>query len=728
MAAPAALGHFRLEVSVTGALFSPAWYRVAELKLRLRRHTRIHRHIYRGRTWYVLQDRMTGQFHRFTPEAFELIGRMDGSRTLQQIWDSACRKLGDMMPTQREVIGLVGQLHQANAIQGDRAADIADLEGRSRRLKRQRLVQKLMSPLGLRLPLFDPENFLVATQRYVLPVFSRWGLAAWTLLVGAAILMAAVHWQDLKSNVSDRVLQIENVVLMALVYPVVKTLHELGHAYAVKRWGGEVHEIGVMFLVFYPVPYVDASAATAFRNKRERMVVGAAGIMVEMALAALSLFVWLHVGPGLVRALAADVMIISGVSTLLFNGNPLLRFDAYYVLADFIEIPNLAQRGSEQVAYLAKRYLFGVRSLNPPAWSRAEAVWLAGYAALSFSYRVLILLAISLLMTSRYLFFGGLIAVWSLYMTLLNPLRKALVAPLRDGRLRPAAHRIYALVGGAVLVLLLLLFAVPLPYSTRAEGLVWVEDNAILRAGEPGMVDTIIAQPGSQVRTGQVLLKLSNPESVAHVKVLAAELAQSLETRQAAYADPSQTLIQGGDVKFLQDQLATARQRAHSLDITSAVSGKFLLPGADDLIGRYFRRGERLGFIADPGRMMAVVLVPDDAIDPVRNRHSRAFVRFATARGESVEGRILRITPASDNALPSEVLSTEGGGPFAPDPRARDPLTAFQRFYRVDIAVPGIGGHPVQERVYALFRHDWEPLGFRWYRSLRQLLLNRLNV
>ncbi len=112
----------------------------------------------------------------------------------------------------------------------------------------------------------------------------------------------------------------------------------------------------------------------------------------------------------------------------------------------------------------------------------------------------------------------------------------------------------------------------------------------------------------------------------------------------------------------------------------------------------------------------------------MRNRNSRPFLRFATARGQTVEGRILRITPASDNALPSSVLSSEGGGLFAPDPRGHEPLTAFQRFYRVDIAAPGIGDHAVQERIYALFRHDWEPVGYRWYRAARQLLLNRLNV
>ena len=105
-----------------------------------------------------------------------------------------------------------------------------------------------------------------------------------------------------------------------------KALHELGHSYAVKRWGGEVHEIGIMFLVFMPVPYVDASESAGFQSKWQRAFVGAAGILVEIFLASLALFIWLNAEEGLVRAFAFNVMLIGGVSTLFFNGNPLLRF------------------------------------------------------------------------------------------------------------------------------------------------------------------------------------------------------------------------------------------------------------------------------------------------------------------------------------------------------------------------------------------------------------------
>ena len=171
-----------------------------------------------------------------------------------------------------------------------------------------------------------------------------------------------------------------SLVALWFSYPLVKLLHEFGHAFAVKRWGGEVHEIGILFLVFMPIPYVDASAASVFPGKHRRMVVGAAGIAVELFLAAIATFVWVSVEPGWTRHVAYAVMLVGGVSTLLFNGNPLLRFDGYYVFADAVEIPNLASKANRYVASLAQRFVLGMRRARVPETSPGEAPWLVGYA------------------------------------------------------------------------------------------------------------------------------------------------------------------------------------------------------------------------------------------------------------------------------------------------------------------------------------------------------------
>ncbi|NIO11783.1 MAG: peptidase M50, partial [Deltaproteobacteria bacterium] len=132
-------------------------------------------------------------------------------------------------------------------------------------------------------------------------------------------------------NITDRILAPKNLLILWLTFPFLKAFHEFGHGFAVKVKGGEVHEMGIMLLVFTPIPYVDASAASAFRERRERVIVGAAGMMVELFIAALALFVWINIEPGPIRSLAYNVIFIAGVSSILFNGNPLLRYDAYYI-------------------------------------------------------------------------------------------------------------------------------------------------------------------------------------------------------------------------------------------------------------------------------------------------------------------------------------------------------------------------------------------------------------
>ncbi|MGH9810280.1 MAG: peptidase M50, partial [Terriglobia bacterium] len=238
------------------SLFSSSWYRVADLKPRLRTHTAIHRQVFRGKIWYVLQDHQTGHFHRLSPIANLMLCLMDGRRTVRDIWEAAGRKSQDYPPTQDETIHLLAQLHSSDLLQGEIPPDFEEMAERSEKADKQRLMQRLRSPMALRLPLFDPDRLLNLTLPLVRPVFTVWGFLAWLALVLTGFILAVLHWPELTTDVADRVLATENIALVMCVYPVVKSLHELGHAYATKVWGGEVHEVGIMLLVFIPVLYV----------------------------------------------------------------------------------------------------------------------------------------------------------------------------------------------------------------------------------------------------------------------------------------------------------------------------------------------------------------------------------------------------------------------------------------------------------------------------------------
>jgi len=715
---------------MSGSLFSPSWYRVAGLKPRLRSHAQIHRHFYRGQLWYVIQNHATGRFHRFSPEAYLIIGLLDGKLTLDEIWRIAAERLGDDIPTQEEVINLLTQLHRADVLQSDSLPATEELQTRDVKQTRQRHLQTLRSPLAIRIPLFDPESFLAALAPLFSPLFSVAGLLIWLAVVGWAVFQAAGHWSELTENVSDRVLAMHNLLLLWLTFPVVKALHELGHGFAVKRWGGEVHEMGIMLLVFMPVPYVDASAASAFREKSQRMVVGAAGMLVEVFIAALALLVWLEVEPGWVRACAFNVMLIAGVSTVLFNGNPLLRFDGYYILSDALEIPNLGIRANQYLGYLIQRYAFGVRDLPSPAFARGEGPWFFFYAITSFCYRMMVFAGIIWVIAGKYFIVGVLLAIWAILLTLIIPLFKHAGFLLRSPRLHRKRARAVFSSGAFIAAALGGLLLIPAPSGTVVEGVIWAPEKSLVRASAEGFVTSIVAEPGGLVQANDVLVQSEDPGLPAQVRVFQAQLAE-LEARHDAeiLRDLAQAQITAEEIEHIKGMLARAEERRRDLAVRSPSTGVFVLSDARDMPGRFVHRGEVLGYVMDYSTVTARVVVPQDDADLVREQPRSVEVRLADRLTHVIPALIRRKVPAASNVLPSPALSIAGGGRIATRPDAPHPNTALDKFFQVDLelkteqAVNMIG-----ERVYVRLLRDPEPLAVQWYRRGRQLFLSKFNV
>ena len=277
---------------MSGALHSSNWFRIAALRPRLGGHVQIHRHTYRGEVWYVVEDRAAGKYHRFNPAAYRIVSALDGRRSMQDIWDALALELREDSPSQDEIVQLLGQLNASDLIVTEASVDVAELFQRHQRQGRQKVLGRIANPLALRFPLWDPDRFLAAWCHALRGV----PLWAWGLLWLAAVVPAAgqvpLHWRELTENFNERLLAAGNLWILAIAFVVLKGLHELGHGWAIKVRGGEVHEMGLMLLLLYPVPYVEASSASAFARKSERMHVGAAGMLVELWVAALCLLAW----------------------------------------------------------------------------------------------------------------------------------------------------------------------------------------------------------------------------------------------------------------------------------------------------------------------------------------------------------------------------------------------------------------------------------------------------
>ena len=709
------------------------WERIANLKPALRSHVRIHRQHYRGQRFYVLQDDITGAFHRFSPQAYLLIGLMNGQHSMQSMLDEAQARQPENPPSEEELIHLLSQLHQLDVLRSEMPTNVKELIERGQRHKSQQFKARWRSPLALRFPLLDPDRFLNATLPLVRPLFSRSFFVLWLMLLLFTSVMALMHWSELTLNLSDRILSMENLVLLWFVYPVVKGLHELGHAWALKRWGGQVHEMGIMLLVLMPVPYVDASASSGFGAKSQRMIVSGAGMMVELFLAGLAMLIWLNAEPGLVRALAFNVMIVAGISTLMLNGNPLLRFDGYYLLSDWLEIPNLASRSNRYWAYLGQRYLLGVKNAVELQMQSGERRWLFTYAPLAFIYRIFISFSIALFVAQQFFIFGIVLALWSLNGSLLMPLLRLLKRLAMHPTRRQRGLLLAAGTGG---VMALLLFILPLPSATLAEGIVWVPEDARVSCGVDGFVGEIKVATGEQVVKGQILLNLSSEKLQTERRVMTARLEEFRARFQAGLReDRAQALVLKEEISLLEAELQRATERLSALQIRSPANGRVLLPEAADLPGRYLRRGEEIGYVLAEQDATVRVVIRQDDIEQVRHNTRALTARLVDAPLQTRPAVILREVPAASNALPALALSLEGGGEFALDPAAKmdnaSPANSFKvltPLFQFDLSLPGVRSQYAGGRVYLRFEHPPEAAGQRLWRELRRLFLRRFDV
>src|SRR5689334_7424796 len=374
--------------------FSESWYRVKSLRAKLRAGAQISRQFYRGERWYVVRDPAGNQFHRLSDPAYRFVALLDGSRSVQEAWDLCGGQLEDDAPTQPEVIQILSHLYSANLIDADITPDSTILLRRHKQQTKKKMQGRLMNMLFPRIPMWDPDRFLRAWMAVCRMAFSKFGAFVWLAVVISAIVLVAPKSNEpghSLTTVAQHSIDVRNnpvnLILLYGVFVIVKFLHELGHAFSCRRFGGECHELGVMFLVFIPTPYVDASTAWAFPNKWHRIFVGAGGMIVELFIASIAAFIWVSVGDihSITAQLAFNAMLIASVTTVIFNANPLLRYDGYYILSDYLEIPNLRQKSTEYTLGLIKRYVFRIK-LTQPLPPPLQRFWLFTYAITSSIY------------------------------------------------------------------------------------------------------------------------------------------------------------------------------------------------------------------------------------------------------------------------------------------------------------------------------------------------------
>lgn len=730
--------------------FHESWYRVASLRPRLRSTVQTDRQHYRGRVWQVLRDPTSNKFYRLDTANYAFVGLLDGRRSIDDVWKIVCQQLDDEAPTQGEVIQLLGQLYTNNLIEGDLPADASGMFDRYKKRKQREVRGYLASILFARIPLFDPDRILDRVTPVLGWCFGPIGVGLWLALIGYALfqlggsgkadlIISQAFGNPLTG--SDGVLAPSNLWLLYAAMFVAKLLHELGHGVACKRLGqrrhtsGEVHTVGVMLIAFIPIPYVDASSSWALRSKWQRAFIAAAGMYVELALAAVALLIWIQTDPSSVmHQLAFNVIFIASVTTLLFNANPLIRFDGYYILSDLIEMPNLAQRSKDYLYYLVKKWVYRVRRPMDPSHGGSEIPVLLLYGVLSFFYRIFITVTIVWFVADKMFFIGAAMAIAALIGFVVVPLVKLVKYLTTNPELSRTRLRALIWSVGTAAALVAVFGAIPVPVWKSAPGLIEpVRERELFVQTDGELV--FLLQTGTKV-TGQdvVLARGINSELTTQRKQLDAQLQELAAQYDQYFASGNIVAAQA-----INDQIAALHSRLDDLDrrernliLHAPFSGRWSSPQLDGRVGIYGRQGDSLGRVFSDESLRVVVLA-DQNVGPRLKEElsigSPVRIRLRGEPGREVVGRITLFVESGRRRLPSQALGLGGGGDIVTDPDDPNSGQTARAYFEVHVEVEQAdalaSGFRPGQAVVTRFTLPDRPIASQVYLIIRQLLQER---
>jgi putative peptide zinc metalloprotease protein len=635
------------------------------------------------RTWGV-KDPLSLRYFQLAEAEYFILRNLDGQTTLQELRERFERQYRPSTLSIDELFAFVRNLHAQGLITAETTGQAAVLYDRREQSQRRKILGVLANPLAIRLPGVDPDGFLSWLAPRARWLFSPWFLVICCLLMLAASLLVAIRFDDVRSRLPElsQVWNSSNLVWLALALAATKIVHEMAHALTCKHFGGECHEMGVMLLAFTPCLYCNVSDIWTLPSVRQRVAVSAAGMFAECTLAAVCTFVWWASEPGLLHDLCLNLMLVASVSTLVFNGNPLLRYDGYFILSDLLSLPNLAERAATALRASVVDAMFGVRLPEQPT-SVMSHRGLVGYAIASFAYRMFVI---------------GVFAWWLIQWGKANGVEVlgrgasvvlvAMMAWPIVATVQTVTHpviatqlnwRRFAGRGTAIALVATALFLVPLPHRVQVPAIIEASDARRLYVSVPGtLVDAV--EPGTTVEAGQTIARLENNELAFEVEQLRGRRneqrmqVKSLAARRVSDAQAAALLPAAeealADVEQRLQQRLTDEAR---LTLTAPVAGTVLPPRSQhaqpqpgmlaswsgtplDTENRraYLDTGTQLCLVGDPNQVQASLLIDQADIEFVEVGQ-RVKLRLAELPGGFLEGTIDRVAETDSRVVPREL-------------------------------------------------------------------------
>ncbi len=643
-----------------------------ELKFDLRNSTR-DSHV-------VIEDPIRSKFFQVGVAEYQLLASFDGKKSIREITGQlAAASNGTMAPIDEgRAVKICQWLVQNNLVFGHDVDSSKRLDTQAKMVQRAKLMGWL-NPISCKFRLFNPNLALTSVQPYSEWAFSGWMFVIWLLTGGYAAATLFNNWDKL-GGASAGIFSGTSWIWLLLIWIALKVVHEAAHGIACRRFGGEVPEAGVLLLLFTPMAYVNVTSMWRFANRWQRIVVASAGMYVELFISFLSIIVWQRY-PGVVGDIAFDVFVMSSVTTILFNANPLMRFDGYFILSDLLNIPNLYTKGTKWFADRIRSLYFGLPK-TPNLYGPGELSRVAIYGALAFFWKLTI--CFSLIIGASVLFYGAgmILAAIGVVLWFVVP-----IATQIKGLFGPAApypvnrRRMTISIATTALIGLSLFSFLKAPASKSAPAIVQFSDEQILRANADGFIRKILVENGQAVEKDQELVVLENKQLALEVRELEALAKEALIESRIHSQNDELALSQAAVEKYegLLSQLDEQRQQLEGLTLRAPFAGFVYQRNLQDLLGSYAQRGDSLLSIAHADTKEVVVSIDQRDLESINGNEGKRL-RVAFPGMKVFDSELLRIDPKASTAPQLPSLCANAGGPLPVKPVAASSQNEESRF------------------------------------------------
>ena len=677
----------------------PAGQAAEHLQPRLRPDLVVQPQFYEGMTHYVIKDPFALKYFRFKIEEYFLLEQFDGKQTLQDVKKAFERKYRPQTISIEDLARFVAQLHEAGIIHLDTPDQAKVLIRRRRKNRWRRIWSFLANIMFIKIPVIDPERLLTWMYPYFRWLFTPYFVTGSLALMLAAITLVLSQWQDFYSKLPEfqSFFNWWTILSFWCCLGVVKVIHEFGHGLTAKHFGGEVHEMGLLILVLTPALYCDVTDSWLLPNKWKRIWISAAGIYVECFLASLATFVWFYSEQGLLNSLAMAVMFICSVNTVLFNANPLLRYDGYYVMADWLEIPNLRIKSTQFFAYLMQEKVLGLEVPVQSYLPRSRRTLFVTYSIASYLYRWVVTFSIIFFLTQvlkpyKLETLSYMLALGALVPLVFMPVFQIVKFVRTPGRLRKVKKARAAGFALAAIVVVAGILLIPTPYRIQGTLVLAPAKPAEIYAEVEGRLTKLHVRDGEYVKKDTVLAELSNPEKMKEQSQLNQE--QLVNFKKALWYQLSPELDHRRQARQLEESAEKVEPRIHKLQeqigkltLIAPRDGMAIGVPHHETVGQWIKPGKPFCEIGDPKQLEAHLIIDQSDVDLIM-RDRTAWVKVYGTSENTYRSHVSEIATRNREEIAPELTNMAGGEISAksnPKTGAANPTTAvFEAVIPID--------------------------------------------